>query len=199
MGARASRVKRSENGDRGHDDDCEVTASRLNLRSAPDGDVIGTIPRGATLQIIGERGDWLDVEFEGKHGVVSARFVNRAAPQVLDLVPAAAKAGEVRIVGGNALGPGSVAFACTFKLTRWYHRSATRLLFACKVPFDWTSITSPTPISFSSGRSQTSTRLAIQVPRYPAHHRDCRLVIRLRMRRERANLRSARHPGVLAG
>ena len=94
----------------------EVTASRLNLRSAPDGDVIGTIPRGATLQIIGERGDWLDVEFEGKRGVVSARFVNRAAPQVLDLVPEAAKAGEVRIVGGNALGPGGVTFARTFKL-----------------------------------------------------------------------------------
>jgi hypothetical protein len=93
-----------------------VTASRLNLRSAPDGDVIGTIPSGATLQIIGERGDWLDVEFEGKRGVVSARFVSRAAPQAPQPIPAAAKAGEVRIVGGNVLGPGDITFARTFKL-----------------------------------------------------------------------------------
>ena len=94
----------------------EVTASRLNLRSAPDGEVIATLPRGARLLILGERGDWLDVEFEGKRGVVSARFVSRDAPQAPDRVPPAAKAGEVRIVGGNALGPGDVTFARAFKL-----------------------------------------------------------------------------------
>jgi hypothetical protein len=94
----------------------EVTASLLNLRSAPDGNVIGTIPRGANVLVIGERGDWLDVEFQGTRGVVSARFVSRATPAVSDQVPPAAKAGEVRIVGGDAIGPGDVRFARCFKL-----------------------------------------------------------------------------------
>ena len=51
----------------------EVTATSLNLRSAPDGDIIGTLPRGTRLLIAGERGDWLDVEVGDQRGVVSAR------------------------------------------------------------------------------------------------------------------------------
>jgi len=94
----------------------EVTATSLNLRSAPDGDIIGTLPRGTRLLIAGERGDWLDVEVGEKRGVVSARFVKRDVPDVPDRIPAAAQAGEVRIVGGDVLGPGGVRFARTFKL-----------------------------------------------------------------------------------
>src|SRR6476469_8200925 len=94
----------------------EVIASSLNLRSAPDGNIIGTLPRGTRLLITGERGDWLDVEADGTRGVVSARFVKRDVPSVLEAIPAAARAGEVRIVDGNVLGPGGVRFARTFRL-----------------------------------------------------------------------------------
>lgn len=94
----------------------EVTASRLNLRAAPDGAVLATLPLGTQLEVLGEQGDWLDVRAGDLRGVVSERFVRRETPAEPDQVPPAAREGEVRIVGGNAIGPNGVTFARVFKL-----------------------------------------------------------------------------------
>lgn len=47
----------------------------LNLRSAPDGAVIGSIPKGAAVQITGESGEWYKVSYDGLNGYASKEYV----------------------------------------------------------------------------------------------------------------------------
>lgn len=47
----------------------------LNLRNAPDGAVIGSIPRGAAVQITGEVGDWYKVSYDGMNGYASKQYL----------------------------------------------------------------------------------------------------------------------------
>jgi len=93
-----------------------VNASSLNLRSAPDGPIIATLPRGTTVTMLGEQGAWLEVDANGTRGFVSAPFIQRPAPAPSPLIPVVAKPGEVRVVGPTVLGPDGVVFARIFKL-----------------------------------------------------------------------------------
>lgn len=51
------------------------TSSYLNLRSTPGGSVIGSLPYGAKLQILGTDGSWYKVSYDGKTGYVSTSYV----------------------------------------------------------------------------------------------------------------------------
>lgn len=55
-----------------------LTSGTLNLRRGPglDNQIVGSIPNGATLTILGENGDWYEVEYQGKTGYVSKVFVD---------------------------------------------------------------------------------------------------------------------------
>ncbi|WP_123054214.1 SH3 domain-containing protein [Clostridium sp. JN-1] len=50
-------------------------SSYLNLRSNPGGSIIGSLPYGAKLQILGTSGSWYKVNYNGKIGYVSGSYV----------------------------------------------------------------------------------------------------------------------------
>ena len=49
----------------------------LNLRSMPgmDGEVIGLIPNGARVRILGQTGEWFEVNYNGTEGYASSRYI----------------------------------------------------------------------------------------------------------------------------
>ena len=56
--------------------DCKVTTTAgLNFRAAPNGNKIGLIPEGATLDALDRQGDWFQVLYNGAQGWVSAGYV----------------------------------------------------------------------------------------------------------------------------
>lgn len=58
----------------------EIGSGVLNVRSAPEGGVIGTLDRGETVQVLADDGDWLCVGFGGGSGYVAKRYVCFDAP-----------------------------------------------------------------------------------------------------------------------
>jgi len=50
----------------------------LNFRSEPNGEIIGSIPKGAKLKILENNlsGEWIKVEIDGKEGFVHSSYVN---------------------------------------------------------------------------------------------------------------------------
>lgn len=56
-----------------------VTASALNVRTSPWGDVIGTYRKGDTITIVDTVGDWYKVKYNGKVGYVHGNWVTTAA------------------------------------------------------------------------------------------------------------------------
>jgi hypothetical protein len=91
-----------------------VTATTLNLRSSPDGEVKKKLVKGATVEILDDQGEWLKVSSDGEEGFVSAQFVNRAgdtpAPQP------AAGTGAFHFEGTTAVAADGTRFAKKFKL-----------------------------------------------------------------------------------
>lgn len=51
------------------------SAQNLNLRSGPDGAIIGKIPPRAQIQVLAEHGDWAQVSFNGKRGWASRSYL----------------------------------------------------------------------------------------------------------------------------
>jgi hypothetical protein len=102
-----------------------VTASSLHLRAAPDGEITGSLPRGATLTIVGETGQWLEVQCGGQRGFVSARFVDVAGSAPAPQLPPAAAPGDVRFDGDVAVGPGGLRFGRRFQLGIFNYGSTT--------------------------------------------------------------------------
>jgi uncharacterized protein YraI len=56
-----------------------VTASALNVRSRPEADAepLGTLSRDAVVEIVGEDGPWLEIEFGDRFGYVHGSYVDR--------------------------------------------------------------------------------------------------------------------------
>mgnify|MGYP004641974851 FL=1 len=55
-----------------------LSSGTLNLREYPslEAAVLGSIPNGAQLDVLGEQGEWYAVEYRGKDGYVSKAFVD---------------------------------------------------------------------------------------------------------------------------
>ena len=53
----------------------EVTASRLNLRDAPNGYILGMLGRGTFIKIFSESNGWMHVLAQGRKGYVCSRFI----------------------------------------------------------------------------------------------------------------------------
>ena len=96
-----------------------VRASRLNLRLTPDGDIIKSLPKGTTVEILGDKREWLKVRVDEQEGFVSARYIQQAEKKIeqptatSDTSPAASEA--FRFIGKDAVGPGDIRFAKQFR------------------------------------------------------------------------------------
>ncbi|WP_164667634.1 SH3 domain-containing protein [Virgibacillus doumboii] len=49
----------------------------LNLRNSPNGTIIGKIPDGSTVKIIGTDGEWYNVKYNGKFGWAHGDYINK--------------------------------------------------------------------------------------------------------------------------
>lgn len=54
-----------------------VTASALNLRATPGGEIIGKLPNGTMVEILEDQGEFLKVNANGQVGFVAASFIQR--------------------------------------------------------------------------------------------------------------------------
>lgn len=53
-----------------------VRADVLNVRTGPWNDIIGTLTKGATVNITGSLGDWYEIEYNGKKSYVHSKWVD---------------------------------------------------------------------------------------------------------------------------
>ncbi|MDD3148931.1 MAG: SH3 domain-containing protein, partial [Candidatus Riflebacteria bacterium] len=54
-----------------------VTASALNVRTAPWGKIDTTIPNGIAVKVIGKEGDWYKIDYNGKTRYVHASYISK--------------------------------------------------------------------------------------------------------------------------
>jgi hypothetical protein len=87
-----------------------VTATALNLRASPDGQVIARLPKGAQVEILDDQGDWLQVSAAGQTGFVSAAYVS------IQTDGSAQPPGSFHFVGNRAVAPDGTVFATRYKL-----------------------------------------------------------------------------------
>ena len=52
----------------------------LNLRVAPDGDILGSYPRGTKVTVLSSDGKWSKVSVDGKTGYMSAQWLSASKP-----------------------------------------------------------------------------------------------------------------------
>jgi hypothetical protein len=99
--------------------DGTVTATSLNLRDAPNGTIIGSLPEGTVVAVLAENDGWLNVAKSGQEsgiGWVAARFVRigtAAGPVTAaePIPPADDAADPVTMEGTRAIGPDGARFA----------------------------------------------------------------------------------------
>ena len=91
-----------------------VTSATLNFRSSPNGDIKKKLPKGATVQILDDQGEWLKVSSDGDEGFVSSQFIQRAGDT--PVTQPAPGTGEFRFDGTAAVAPDGTRFAKKFKL-----------------------------------------------------------------------------------
>ncbi|HEV2766067.1 MAG TPA: SH3 domain-containing protein, partial [Pyrinomonadaceae bacterium] len=108
-----------------------VQPAKLNLRSTPDkssnANVVGSLSKGQSVQILGTQGDWLRVSAQGRVGFVAAEFISEVASPPAGQAGASpgqpsapavhtGAAGSARYVGSHAVGPEGEQFGKRFKL-----------------------------------------------------------------------------------
>ena len=95
-----------------------VTADKLNVRESPvDGKVVGSLQKGAEVEIFAEQDDWLSIEADGELGFVAKQYVAEGEEAEESEPPPAPPIPEgFRVDGRNVLGPDAVRFATTYKL-----------------------------------------------------------------------------------
>jgi uncharacterized protein YraI len=58
-----------------------VTSATVNFRASPGGPVLGAIPHGAPVTVLGRSGNWCQTEWAGRIGWVYCRYVHAAVAQ----------------------------------------------------------------------------------------------------------------------
>lgn len=63
-----------------------VTGSAVNVRKTPgmDGEIIGLAYKGQTLPVLGKETEWVNVEYNGQHGWISAKYIVDAIAQTVN-------------------------------------------------------------------------------------------------------------------
>ena len=91
-----------------------VTASSLNLRATAGGEIIGSLPNGAQVEILDDQGEFLKVTADGQTGFVKASFIQRQspAPPPADVTGS----GSFHFDGNTAVAPDGTRFGKKFKL-----------------------------------------------------------------------------------
>jgi len=81
----------------------------LNVRSAPWGDILGTVGNGDKLSIIEQAGDWYKIQYNGKIAYVHSAYVHRPGEETKAFprngwINAAVGANVRRVPQGNVIG-----------------------------------------------------------------------------------------------
>lgn len=81
--------------------------SKLNLRAAPDGQILGKLASGAPLRVLNQSGDWSQVETaDGRRGYVSNRYLNLDQPAAAPVAEAPAVEPAVETPAARPAQPG---------------------------------------------------------------------------------------------
>ncbi len=79
-----------------------VTAQALNVRAAPrNGQVIGAVYKGGTVDIVAEKDGWYEIVYEGKQAFVSAAYVYQSGGAGGTKAPQQTSSGAHRPSGGE--------------------------------------------------------------------------------------------------
>ena len=87
-----------------------VIPQGLNLRATPGGTIITVLTQGTTVEILGEQGDFLNVQANGQTGFVAARFI-----QLSQSGDGASGGGSFHFDGNNAVAPDGTIFGRRFQ------------------------------------------------------------------------------------
>lgn len=95
----------------------EVTASALNLRSAPNGHILGKLHRGDIVTIASEANGWMEVNTNTRQGYVSSQYIR---PRLVHRQPTPARPASppnesLHFDGDWAIGPDNKRFAKKFR------------------------------------------------------------------------------------
>jgi uncharacterized protein YraI len=94
-----------------------VTASSLNLRATPGGTIVASLPKGTTVEILENQGEWLQVSAQNRTGFVASQYVEGEDGQATTstTVPPAAQPGDITVANGHA---GAISRASSTPATR---------------------------------------------------------------------------------
>ena len=97
----------------------EVTASSLNLRRSPNGEIVGSLVQGTLVTILSDQEGWLEVKIDQAQGYVSGRYIKpldrSIQPETLTPNPLPATDTAVSFEGEWAVGPDGQRFGKKFK------------------------------------------------------------------------------------
>ncbi len=62
-----------------------ITGSAVNVRKTPgmNGEIIGLVYKGQTLPIVGKEAEWVNIEYNGQPGWISAQYISDAIAQTV--------------------------------------------------------------------------------------------------------------------
>ncbi|HZK33747.1 MAG TPA: SH3 domain-containing protein [Bacillota bacterium] len=119
-----------------------VTASRLNVRSGPStkNHIVGMVEKGSKLNIVGESGNWYEIEYKGTKRFVSADYIELENPSTISQGTGTVNVSALHVRTGPGTSHRSVGLVSKgTKLTvlgdsgGWYkinHKGATRYVSA---------------------------------------------------------------------
>lgn len=64
-----------------------ITSATVNFRASPGGAVLGAVPNGSPVTVVGQSGNWCQTEWGGYIGWVHCRYVQAAVVQAPRYVP----------------------------------------------------------------------------------------------------------------
>ena len=88
-----------------------VTATSLNMRTNPGGDILTALSQGTVVEIIETAGDWLKVRADGQEGFVSAQYIQDGEVEQMDILRPRDVSQGFQLNGRDAINPDGTKFA----------------------------------------------------------------------------------------